>query len=168
MTLVRNSDRVGIACQAQLVNTIAPIRAEPSGSSWRQTTFYPFSMIARHARGLVLDVVVDGEQIESGRRGTVSAVEAVATFDPRSLATTVFIVNRSRHHPSSVTVDLRGLGPTSVIELLILADDEPEAANTESTPGRVRPRSGSWESAKEAVDIALPPVSFAMLRLGPA
>jgi alpha-N-arabinofuranosidase len=168
MTLVRNSHRVGIACQAQLVNTIAPIRAEPGGTSWRQTTFYPFSMIARHARGLVLDVVVDGEQIESGRLGAVPAIEVVATFDPSSRATTLFVVNRSRQHRSALTVDLRHLGPASVIELLTLADDDPGAANTESTPGRVRPRSARWESAKETVDIALPPVSFAMLRLGPA
>jgi alpha-N-arabinofuranosidase len=168
MTLVRNSDRVGIACQAQLVNTIAPIRAEPRGSSWRQTTFYPFSMIARHARGLVLDVVVDGEQIESGRRGAVPAVDGVATFDPNSRATTLFVVNRSRQHRSAVTVDLERLGPATVIELLILADDDPGAANTEPSPERVHPRSGSWEYSNETVTIALPPVSFAMLRLGPA
>ncbi len=31
MTLLRHADRIGIACLAQLVNVIAPIRAEPAG-----------------------------------------------------------------------------------------------------------------------------------------
>ena len=43
-----------IACQAQLVNVIAPIRTEPGGPAWRQSIFDPFAATARHARGDVL------------------------------------------------------------------------------------------------------------------
>ena len=51
ITLLRHADRVPIACQAQLVNVIAPIRTEPGGRAWRQTIFHPFALTARYARG---------------------------------------------------------------------------------------------------------------------
>ena len=43
ISLLRHSDRVTAACQAQLVNVIAPIRTEPGGPAWRQTIFHPFA-----------------------------------------------------------------------------------------------------------------------------
>jgi Alpha-L-arabinofuranosidase C-terminal domain len=49
ISLLRHSDRVTAACLAQLVNVIAPIRAEPGGPAWRQTTFHPFATTARLA-----------------------------------------------------------------------------------------------------------------------
>jgi alpha-N-arabinofuranosidase len=43
ITLLKNADRVKIACLAQLLNVIAPIMTEPGGAAWRQTIFYPFA-----------------------------------------------------------------------------------------------------------------------------
>src|SRR5262249_47321512 len=43
IALLRHCDRVSVACQAQLVNVIAPIVAEPGGPAWRQTIFHPFA-----------------------------------------------------------------------------------------------------------------------------
>ena len=65
------ADRVHIACQAQLVNVIAPIRTEPGGPAWRQSTFDPFAATARHARGDVLLTHVDSPRQLDGplRRG---------------------------------------------------------------------------------------------------
>ncbi len=40
ISLLRHADRVSMANLAQLVNVIAPIRCEPDGPAWRQTTFY--------------------------------------------------------------------------------------------------------------------------------
>ena len=37
ITLMNNSDRVKVACLAQLVNVIGPIMTEPGGPAWRQT-----------------------------------------------------------------------------------------------------------------------------------
>ena len=65
MTLLRHADRIGIACLAQLVNVIAPIRAEPGRPAWRQTTFYPFALTARHALGDVLRVELDDATIRN-------------------------------------------------------------------------------------------------------
>ena len=51
ITLLKNADRVRAASLAQLVNVIAPIMTEPGGPAWRQTTFYPFSLTAKLAKG---------------------------------------------------------------------------------------------------------------------
>ena len=51
ITLLKHSDRVTAACQAQLVNTISAIRCEPGGPAWRQSIYHPFALTARHARG---------------------------------------------------------------------------------------------------------------------
>src|SRR5205807_7226890 len=52
-TLLRNSDRVRVACLAQLVNVIAPLVTNETGVL-RQSTYYPFSWALKYARGRVL------------------------------------------------------------------------------------------------------------------
>ena len=44
ITLLKNSDRVKIACLAQLVNVIAPIMTDENGGVWLQSIFYPFML----------------------------------------------------------------------------------------------------------------------------
>ena len=97
MSLLRHSDRIDIACQAQLVNVIAPIRSEPGVPAWRQTIFHPFALTARHARGDVLRVEPRTPTIDAGARGEAPAVDVVATRDPETGEVAVFAVNR---HPS--------------------------------------------------------------------
>jgi len=83
ITLLRHSRRVKSACLAQLVNAISVIRSEPGGPSWRQTTFHPFALTARHAKGNVLEVVLQCPDYETEQYGTVPMVDATATHDPR-------------------------------------------------------------------------------------
>src|SRR5947207_11556914 len=59
-TLLRNSDRVRIACLAQLVNVIAPLVTNERGVL-RQSTFYPYAWALKYARGRVLDLRVEAE-----------------------------------------------------------------------------------------------------------
>ena len=58
ITLLRHADRVRMACLAQLVNVIAPIRTRDAGPAWRQATYFPFQHAARYGRGAVLRVEV--------------------------------------------------------------------------------------------------------------
>lgn len=69
ISLLRHSDRVTVACQAQLVNTIGAIRAERGGPAWRQTIFYPFAYTARYARGTVLRVHADAPVLDTPGTG---------------------------------------------------------------------------------------------------
>ena len=77
ITLLRHTDRVAMACQAQLVNVIAPILTEPGGPAWRQTIFHPFALTARHARGTVLQTPLNGPSVDHRpRTATVDQVHS--------------------------------------------------------------------------------------------
>lgn len=56
--LLRNADRVKVACLAQLVNVIAPILTRTGGPAWRQTIFWPFALASRHERGTSLGLAL--------------------------------------------------------------------------------------------------------------
>jgi len=108
ISLLGHADRVAIACQAQLVNVIAPIRTEPGGPARRQTIFHPFAHAARLARGEALRVEPVAPMIETRAYGAVPALTAAASFDPATGDLAVFAVNRNRSEPLALALDLRG------------------------------------------------------------
>ena len=67
-TFIRRSDRVKVACIAQLVNVIAPIMTENGGPAWKQTTYYPLRYASLYGRGEALNVTVDGPTYDCKRR----------------------------------------------------------------------------------------------------
>ncbi len=109
VTLLRHADRVKAACLAQLVNVIAPIRTETGGRAWRQSTFHPFALTARHAQPLVLRTDVDGPRHATAAHGEVATVDAVATWD-EARAVTVIAVNRDVASAQPLRVELGALG----------------------------------------------------------
>ncbi|MFE1797966.1 alpha-N-arabinofuranosidase [Streptomyces sp. NPDC059517] len=170
ITLLRNADRVAIACLAQLVNVIAPIRSEPGGPSWRQTIFHPFAQAARFATGKVLRTEVTGSRIDTERHGDVPALDSVVTYDEESGAVTVLAVNRGQEESLNLRAELRGaLSGYRVLEHLVLADQNPDAVNTQAEPDRVTPRAdgGAKVSADGALEAELAPVSWNVIRLVP-
>ncbi|GIH76790.1 alpha-N-arabinofuranosidase [Planobispora longispora] len=166
ITLLRNADRVGVACQAQLANVIAPIRTEPGGPAWRQTIFHPFALTARHARGEVLRVEPECATIPTARYGETPAIWATATHEEATGEITLFVVNRDRHDPCELDVTLpAGLVPAEHLEL---ADEDPSATNTAADPDRVVPRPGAGlrlDGRRAA--LTLPPVSWSIVRFAP-
>jgi alpha-L-arabinofuranosidase len=105
--LLRNVDRVTMANQAQLVNVIAPIRAEPGGPSWRQTTFHPFRLVAASARGSSLKLTVDGDRLHTARHGEVDIVDAAVTVE-QSGHCAAFLTNRATTSATEVRLWIRG------------------------------------------------------------
>jgi alpha-L-arabinofuranosidase len=106
ISLLNHADRIGVACLAQLVNVIAPIRTEPGGAAWRQTTFHPFAAVATLARGRGLVTRVRAPEIATDRYGDVPALAAAASHDPETDRAAVFVTNRSAQ---PVPVEIRGL-----------------------------------------------------------
>jgi alpha-L-arabinofuranosidase len=165
ISLLRHADRVTAACLAQLVNVIAPIRCEPGGPAWRQTTFHPFALTSRLARGSVLRVEPRGPSYRTGRFGEVSTVDAVATWDGSALA--LFAVNRSLAEPVELTVDLRAFAPFGSVTGSVLSDADIHATNTLGAPDRVTPSTmDGVKLADGTLTAVLPPVSWAALHLG--
>jgi alpha-N-arabinofuranosidase len=166
IALLRNVDRVAIGCQAQLVNVIAPIKTEPGGPAWRQTTFHPFALTARYARGDVLRVEAVAPVVDTAAHGEVPALDAVATHDPETGAVSIFAINRHTAEPLRLTADLRALGEITVTGVECLAEPDPYLVNDRANPDRVRPRpldAGRPDGGRFAV--TLPPVSWAAIRL---
>ncbi|MFE0591409.1 alpha-N-arabinofuranosidase [Micromonospora echinospora] len=165
VTLLRHADRVGVACQAQLANVIAPIRTRTGGPAWRQSIFHPFALTARHARGTVLRTEPVSPTYPTARYGDVPVLDTVAVHDEERGELTVFAVNRGEED-LAVDLDLRGLpGATGQTHLTLAAGEDPTASNTEAEPDRVTPR----ESTTPTVDggrcaVRLPAVSWNMLR----
>ncbi|MDP8907732.1 MAG: alpha-L-arabinofuranosidase, partial [Chloroflexota bacterium] len=168
ITLLRHSDRVTSACQAQLVNCGSMIRTEPGGRAWRQAIFHPFAQAARYAKGMVLRVVPKAPVIDTAKHGEVLVLDAVATYDEDTDELVVFAVNRHQSEAVELTVDARAFDGHRVLEHSVLADADLEAANTEAQPDRVRPRPVSGATVDGGrLTAMLPPVSWNVLRLEP-
>ena len=165
MSLVRHADRVTAASLAQLVNVIAPIMTEPGGAVWRQTTFHPFAITSRLARGRAIPVEVDAPGYVAGDLGEVRLVDAVATTADSGSA--VFVVNRSTTESVVVTIDVSALGVSELRSAVGIWDADPYARNSVDDPERVVPRRLEAAALEDGVvEITLPPVAWAALELG--
>lgn len=165
MSLLRNSERVGLACQAQLVNAIAPIRTEPDGPAWRQAIYHPFAITASHAAGNVLDAVLDAPPMETERFGEVPMVDAVVTHDPGRLESSVFAINRSTTDTGQLHLEIAAMAGYEVAQHLIISDPDLSATNTERDPNRVEATPGTSRREGRTIVVDLPPVSWSHLLL---
>lgn len=122
ITLLKNSDRVKIACLAQLVNVIAPIMTEDNGKVWKQTIFYPYMHALKYAKGEALDIICESETYDTDKHKKVPYVEATATIDRESGELVLFAVNRSMTDEISLDVSLPD-GARFVEHLVVTGDD---------------------------------------------
>ena len=162
ISLLRHTDRVWSASQAQLVNVIAPIMTEPNGSAWRQTIFHPFALTSAHASGDVLRVIIDGPTIPCQAFGQVQAIDAVATWaDDEG---TIFLVNR--HASESVAVAVTLPSGCELLQAVTLHHEDP---NWQAGPGD-DPTSALQANETAVLEgtsltATLPAVSWTMLRV---
>jgi alpha-N-arabinofuranosidase len=138
ITLLKNCDRVKIACLAQLVNVIAPIMTEKGGGAWRQTTFYPFMYAANHGIGTVLTPMVDVPTYSCEEFENVPYVEAVALHNEDKGEVVIFAVNRSADESVDFDIDLQGFNVLGINAFSELSGHDIKATNTKSS-GNVKP-----------------------------
>ena len=164
ITLLRNADRVKIACLAQLVNVIAPIMTRNGGGCWAQTIYYPFMHASRYGRGTALLGIVDSPRYDCSDYEGVPILDAVAVqADDGSV--TVFCVNRDLEESCLLDLDLRSFSPLKMQEHIVLHHDDVQAVNTEENPNEVVPADlpvNRVDGGK--ADIVLPPLSWNVLR----
>jgi alpha-L-arabinofuranosidase len=139
ITLLKHADRVKIACQAQLVNVIAPIMTLKGGAAWRQTIFYPFADASRLGRGMAIDLEVAGPSYEDAELGSIPYVEAAGVWNEAEERLTIFAVNRSQDQACHVVATVNGFPTYRVTAHSVLHHDDPKAVNDEGNPGRVVP-----------------------------
>ncbi|TDD59028.1 alpha-N-arabinofuranosidase [Kribbella antibiotica] len=164
ITLLRHADRVKIACLAQLVNVIGPIKTEPGGRAWRQSIFHPFALTAQYAGPTVLQTAIsDGPSVDTAAFGRVPALWSTATYDEKTGEIAIFVVNRSETDKLDLEIPVGGL---RVAQHLALYDDDRVAVNTADDPDRVVPRVIEGTEIVDGVCTAtLPPASWHLIRL---
>ena len=129
-TLIRTSDRVRMACLAQLVNVIAPIMTETDGRAWAQTTYYPFLFTSTFGRGYALktDCAVDTYAVRDFDAVPYVDVSAVLSADEKQVA--VFAVNRSPDQTAETELSHAGFGTLRLARHIALECDDLQAVNT--------------------------------------
>jgi alpha-N-arabinofuranosidase len=166
ITLLKNADRVKIACLAQLVNVIAPIMTVNGKGAWRQTTYYPFMHASCFGRGAVLDLQVCSPTYACDLTDEAPLLEAVATTDEEQETVIVFAVNRSQTDALAIEGDLRSLPALEVVEHIVLEHEDPKARNTAGSPNQVVPHNrGNAKMIDGRLAAELPKLSWNVIRL---
>jgi len=166
ITLLKNTDRVKIACQAQLVNVIALIMTEPKGRSWRQTIFYPFLHVSKFGRGKALNLNVKSPCYSTKEYDAVPYVDAVATLNEETDSITIFAVNRNLTENLIVQADVRDFQDYDVAEQYLLTHHDLKAVNTADNPNNVAPSSVNTTKVESGkLNVELPKASWNVIRL---
>jgi alpha-N-arabinofuranosidase len=92
---VRNAQIVKIANMAQLVNVIAPMRADKDGM-WLQTIYYPLQLFATHCSGTSLDAFVSSATYETAGHDSVPYLDVSVGHDRATRSLAINVVNRHR------------------------------------------------------------------------
>lgn len=164
-TFIRRSDRVKIACIAQLVNVIAPIMTERGGRAWRQTIYYPLQNASLHGRGKALRLAVDVGTYDASIADDVPYLD-VAGVENADGGVTLFAVNRHQTEALDLSVALEGYAGLRLVEHVLIKHDDLRAKNTADNPDNVVPKAHSGTGVEDGrLAASLPPLSYSMIRL---
>lgn len=165
ITLLKNCDRVKIACLAQLVNVIAPIMTEQGGDAWRQTTFWPFAHAANHGLGTVLRPLTDCPTYDCEQFSNVPYIETVAVHNEDKGEVVIFAVNRSEDEVIEFEMNLQGFIIDSIADFSDLSGHDIKAVNTK-TDSSVTPKKAAGAVIDgNTVNAPLKPLSWNMIRV---
>ena len=137
ITLLKHSDRVKIACLAQLVNVIAPIMTETGGGVWKQTIFYPFLYTSVNGRGTALKTEVQSETFTEGKAENVPCVDSVAVISEDKETISVFAVNRKLDEAAELAIE--GLEGYKLVSHISMEGADLKAGNSMAEPDKVTP-----------------------------
>jgi alpha-N-arabinofuranosidase len=138
-SLMRNADRIKIACLAQLVNVIAPLVTNAKGVL-RQTIYYPYSWALQWARGTVLNTLVESPTYEVSEMGQVAYLDVAGTLNPEDGKVSVFILNRDMTKAHPVEIIWQDKAPGKLLNSTVLTGSDLKAFNSFEYPQRVAPQ----------------------------
>jgi alpha-L-arabinofuranosidase len=138
ITLLRNADRVRLACLAQLVNVIAPIMTNSNGL-FRQTIYHPYNWALQFARGNVLNVLVESPTYEASGMDQVPYLDAAATITANG-ETSLFILNRDLSNSHEVEVVWEDKPTARAVNSQVLTGNDLKAVNGFDSPHKVEPQ----------------------------
>jgi alpha-N-arabinofuranosidase len=165
ITLLRHADRVKIACQAQLVNVIAPIMTVPGGPAWKQTIYYPYLHASLYGRGTALHILVDSPKYDSKDYTDVPILESAVVLNEEETELTLFAVNKGEEE-MDISCCLRDFPHSRVLEYTVMAHDDLKAKNTAENPNRVLPHtSNNYQLKDNVLQVKTPGYSWNVIRI---
>src|SRR5882672_6560459 len=138
-SLLRNANRVKVACLAQLINVIAPIMTNANGVL-RQTIYYPYSWALQYARGSVLNLLAQSPTYEVAKMGQVPYLDVAGTIDPGDGKVAIFVLNRDLSKPHVVEINWQDKTPGQVLVSSVLSGTDLKAFNSFEAPKHVAPQ----------------------------
>jgi alpha-N-arabinofuranosidase len=173
-TLIRRSDRVRVACLAQLVNVIAPIMTNEDGL-FRQTIYYPYAWALQYARGKALDLVAKSDSYEvtsfehqgnrEGEKIAVPYLDVAGTIDAHGNNVTLFILNRDLEKSRDLAVSWHEVVPRRVNSCQVLTGSDLKAVNGFTDPKRVAPQNLEPPAVGAEMKFQLPPRSYTVVNV---
>jgi alpha-N-arabinofuranosidase len=139
-SLLRNADRVKLACLAQLINVIAPIMTNANGLL-RQTIYYPYDWALQYARGGVLNLLVESPTYEVAKMGQVPYVDVAGTMNPEDGKVGIFVLNRDLSNAHVLEINWQDKTPGQVLTSSVLTGTDLKASNSFEAPQKVKPDS---------------------------
>ncbi len=164
MVLVKKCGRVHIGCQSLLTNISACIMTEKGGQAWVQPIYYPFQMIAGHARGVVLDSRYYGKLYETEDFPEVPVVDSLAVWNQDEDELVYYLVNRSEEQ-QEVIFDSHGFAVKEIIESVVLSSVDIKDTNLEDHNLIAPKTTNNSEIVPEGICVDLEPYSFQMIRI---
>jgi alpha-N-arabinofuranosidase len=172
-TLMRQSDRVRLACLAQIVNVIAPLVTNEKGIL-RQSIYFPYAMVLEYAHGRMLDIQVESEtypirasglRADFARNEEVPFIDVVATYDARSKRVAVFALNRDLSNERELALTFEDITPSNVLACDTITGTDLKAFNTFEKPDNVKTTKHEAGTAGGRMSVKLPPRSYTVLQL---
>src|SRR6188768_681618 len=172
-TLMRQSERVRVACLAQIVNVIAPLVTNGT-SVLRQTIYYPYLWALKYAHGRVLDLQVESEtypiaagtlRADFARDEDVPFVDLVATHNPQNGQVSLFMLNRDVEGEREVIVEWQSPVPSRVIAAETVTGPDLKAFNTFESPNKVVLTKLDATKAGAKMTLKLPARSYSVFHL---
>jgi alpha-L-arabinofuranosidase len=162
-TLMRNADRIKIACLAQLVNVIAPIVTNAKGLL-QQTIYYPYSWALQWAHGDALQLLVESPTYEVSEMGAVPYLDVAGTLSKEGTVS-LFILNRDLVKAQTVEINWQDRMPGKLLNSTVLTGSDLKAFNTFEAPQRVAPQPSEKISSSGArTKFEVPARSYTAIR----
>ncbi len=161
ITLLKNSDRVKIACLAQLVNVIALIMTNDQ-KVWFQSIFYPYMQVSNYGKGIALTPKVDVPTYKSREFDAVPYLDSIATYDKSQKTITIFAENKNQSEKIDFKTLFRDLDVEQVIEATQFYGYDVKADNRDGKM-KLQPLSATVDDYE--VKAQLQPLSWNMIRV---
>lgn len=165
LVLLRNSDRVHIACQSILINGGGMVICGRDEDAWVNGSWHVFRHCSLYGRGRVLETLVDGDRYETSTCRDVSALDSVCIYHDDTKEVDAFVVNKSSEY-MEFELETSHFGQLEALEHLTVRADSLSDRNSARNRDVICSESrADIIQEKERILCRLDPYSWNVLRL---